>query len=60
MEDKELVRIASEVMNSSRGPFLRTVAEAYVRADLHNREILREAWTNVVKKYRLDEEYKKT
>ena len=48
--------IAVRVVNSQHGGFLRTFADAYLRADQENERILRPAWLVLVDKYGLDEE----
>jgi len=47
-------------MHSNHGGFLKTFAEAYLRADMENKEILKEAWERLIVKYELAEEYKKS
>ena len=49
--------IAVYVVSSSHGDFLRTFADAYLRADQGNERILRPAWLVLVDKYDLDGEY---
>ena len=49
--------IAVHVVNSQHGDFLRTFADAYLRADQENEKILRPAWLALVDKYDLDPEY---
>ena len=51
-----LSRIAVEVVNSDRSDFLRTLADAWLKADKSNKRILKPAWAAIVTKYDLAEE----
>ena len=53
----ELQSIAIKVTKSLHGGFLRTFADAYLKADNSNKRILWSAWTRLIEKYQLDEEY---
>lgn len=55
-EVKRLVEIACDVYNSDRSDFLRTLADAWLKADKSNKRILREAWAAIVIKYDLAKE----
>ena len=48
--------IAVRIYNSSHGDFLRTLAHAWLRADMSNKRILRPCWSAIVTKYDLDKE----
>lgn len=54
---EELDKIARCVVDSEHGRFLRTFADAWLRADIHNKRILKKAWETLVAKYHLNEEY---
>ena len=58
--ERVLHAIAVDVVNSNHGDFLKTFADAYLRADRANERILRPAWLVLVDKYQLDKEYKST
>jgi len=49
--------IAVEVSNSNHGDFLKSFADAWQRADPQNRLVLSPAWSMLIIKYRLREEY---
>lgn len=51
-----LNRIATNVVHSNHGSFLKALADTWLRSDVENRAILRPAWTKIVKKYNLDKE----
>lgn len=53
---KRLNEIAIHVVHSDHGSFLRSLAEAWLRADSFNKRILMPAWAVIVVKYSLDEE----
>ena len=53
----EMQIIAVEVTNSNHGDFLKHMANAWIVADPENRCILEEAWTRLISKYGLGEEY---
>ena len=50
--------ISVEVCHSNHGDFLKSVAHVFHKADRENKEIIRDAWYKLIKKYRLEEEYK--
>ena len=50
--------ISIEVCQSNHGGFLKSVAHAFHKADRENKEIIRDAWYKLIKKYSLEEEYK--
>lgn len=52
----QLNYIAVNVCNSNHEDFLKTLADAWLRADPDNKQILRSAWTEIIKIYHLDEE----
>ena len=52
-----LLKIAVNVVHSDHGSFLRTFADAYLKADQENEKILRPAWLVLIDKYKLDKEY---
>ena len=45
--------VARAVVYSSHGDFLKSFANAWLRADMWNKRILREAWERLVEKYDL-------
>jgi len=51
-----LREIAVNVVHSDHGDFLKTFADAYLRADQENEKILRPAWLVLINKYGLDKE----
>lgn len=56
--DTYLTSIAVDVYHSTRGSFLKAMADAWCKADMYNRRILQIAWEKIIKKYSLDEEEK--
>lgn len=56
MNKERLHEIAVCVVNSKHGDFLKSFADAYLRADQANEAILRDTWTVLIQKYSLDEE----
>lgn len=50
--------IVVEVYHSKHGSFLKAIADAWLKADVPNKGILRPAWVAIIKKYNLEEEYK--
>lgn len=48
--------IANVVYSSQHGDFLKTLADAWLRADMSNKRILLPAWSAIVTKYSLDKE----
>lgn len=55
-EVKRLDDIALTVVNSDRGYFERTLADAWMHADKANKRILKPAWEGIVTKYDLAKE----
>jgi len=51
-----LHKIAVNVVHSNHIDFLKTFADAYLRADQENEKILRPAWLVLIDKYGLDKE----
>lgn len=56
----KLNEIAVNVVKSSRGSFLKAFADAWLKADPENKDILRPAWIVIIDKYQLDQEYEET
>ena len=55
---ERLDEIAVQVFHSSRGSFLKSMADTWCRADIYNKRILWSAWVQLIEKYSLDEEEK--
>lgn len=56
----EQIRIIARCLaNSNHGDFLKTLAEAVIRADGDNLNILRESVSEIFTKYQLEIEYRK-
>jgi len=50
--------IATSVLNSNHGDYLKTVAHAYLKADRwENKRLMQPFWSQMVAKYGLDKEY---
>lgn len=57
MDIQDLDKIAVNVVESLHGDFLKQLARTWLHADPFNKEILREAWETIIKKYKLDKEF---
>jgi len=57
--DAVLQIIAVEVSKSNHGDFLKLIATAWQKADVHNKRIMRPTWLLLIDKYKLDTEYAK-
>ena len=55
-EVKRLDKIATNVVNSDHGSFLKAIADAWLLADNSNKRILRSGWAAIVTKHGLAEE----
>ncbi len=55
-EVEHLIEIACAVYNSDRSDFLKTFADAWLKADKSNKRILKPAWSAIVVKYALGNE----
>lgn len=51
-----LSEIAINVYNSKHGSFLRAMADAYLKADISNKAILRSVWVEIINKHDLGSE----
>lgn len=56
VEVNRLSEIAVQVYESDRSLFLKTLADAWLKADWSEKRILRPAWAAIVVKYSLEEE----
>jgi len=57
MSKKWRREIAVCIVNSRHGDFLKSFADAYLRADIANEVLLRDPWNHLIHKYNLDKEY---
>ncbi|MBA7685888.1 hypothetical protein ES703_94319 [subsurface metagenome] len=56
VEKGNLDDIARNIINSRHGSFLKSIADAWLRADRDNKQILKPAWVTIIEKYGLDKE----
>ena len=51
---KKLNAVALQILHNRHGNFIKAFANAWLKADPYNKEILKTAWLNLIEKYDLD------